>query len=82
MNKNISEATPPKIGKIFGKVHTVGDDIVVNMDGGAGGSWYTLPTPKLGIAYNGAYRQTTNSNGSLKRRITLYLGISCIQKNV
>jgi hypothetical protein len=41
MNKNISEATPKDWKDFWENEDTVGDDIVVNMDGGVGGSWYT-----------------------------------------
>ena len=39
MNKNISEATSEDWKDFWENEDTVGDDIVVNMDGGVGGSW-------------------------------------------
>ena len=47
MNKNISEATPEDWKDFWENEDTVGDDIVVNMDGGVGGSWKVDSVPLL-----------------------------------
>lgn len=40
MNKNINEATPEDWKDFWENEDAVGDDIIVNMDGGVGGSWH------------------------------------------
>ncbi len=39
MNRSISEANPEDWEDFWENEDTIGDDIIVNMDGGVGGSW-------------------------------------------
>ena len=68
MNKNISEATPEDWKDFWENEDTVGDDIVVNMDGGVGGSWQVKQETQTSLLKKKAEHFAGNYQGPLYAR--------------